>query len=108
MRARIMAAYGGILDAALGQLGLHYAARIAALAVCRRGDNAAALAALQAERDTAIERVREAVRQEREAALRAAEPGNFHRRFRFSGKFQPRLPRENPRRLIPRAVQDPH
>lgn len=68
--ARIARGFHALMTSALASLRLHYAARIAALMLVRRGDPSAALAALELERDAALFRLREAIRQEKEAAIR--------------------------------------
>jgi hypothetical protein len=70
-RARIARAFHGMLSAAMARLSLHYAARIAGLLLTARADSAAAVAALLAERHTALGQLRLAILEDRRAALRA-------------------------------------
>jgi hypothetical protein len=70
--ARIVRAYESLLSAALAWLRLHYAARLSGLLLVARGDASAAVAALLSERDTALEQLRQAILDDRRAAMLAA------------------------------------
>jgi hypothetical protein len=82
-RARVARAYHGLLSAAMARLSLHYAARIAGLLLAARADSGVAVAALMAERDTALDQLRRAILDDRRAALRAVQRrervGRYHR-----------------------------
>jgi len=60
------------LSAALAQLDLHYAVRITALMLCRRGDQRAAIAALRQERSGARASLRSRMLEEKRDAIRRA------------------------------------
>jgi len=65
-----MDAFAALLGSGSARLRQLYAARMAAANLCRRGDAAAAIAALQSERDAALEQLRIALLAERSLALR--------------------------------------
>src|SRR5262249_17438850 len=67
--ARVSRGYTALLRAALGHLRSIYAARFAALLVARRGDTAAALAALERERDDALRHLAERLVLDRQRAV---------------------------------------
>ncbi|NEV79022.1 hypothetical protein DYI24_18460 [Rhodopseudomonas sp. BR0C11] len=71
MRARIMAAFASLLDIAIARLLLHYAARMAGLLTFGKSERLAAMAALQQERDEAVQRLRQSILEERRRALRS-------------------------------------
>ena len=89
--ARIARAFAGVMNAAIAQLLQHYGVRLAALALCRRGDTVASLTALRAERDAAIARMRSVIRLERRAALAEA-----RRRARLRRLFTSRAGASHP------------
>lgn len=68
----------------MARLRLHYAARIAALLLTSRDDADSALAALQSERDAALEQLRLSHAKEKERALQAVRlQRTRRRRFRI-------------------------
>jgi hypothetical protein len=69
------------MQAALGHLRLHYAARLAGLLLCRRTDQSAAIAALEQERDTALDALASRLHRAKEQALRDVRQA-ARRRFR--------------------------
>jgi hypothetical protein len=81
--ARVARAFHGLISAALGQLRIFYEARIASVLLAARGDPSAAIAMLQQERDAALERMRHALEQEKERAVRAVRARR--RKWRFRG-----------------------
>ena len=66
-----MAAFAGLLGAAVARLQLYYAARMAGLMLTDRDQRAAALAALQHERAEAILHLQQLIREQRRRALGA-------------------------------------
>jgi hypothetical protein len=102
--ARIAQEYGDLLAAGLARLQLLYGARIAALAMCGRHDRRDAIAALQAERDAALQALRRCLLLEKEHALKAARAQLRARRFqaRIASAADP-LPR---RPVTPRPPTD--
>jgi hypothetical protein len=84
-RARLSRAFAVILGAATASLLLHYAARLAAAAATKGpGTRAAAIAALEQERDTALAVLRASIRQQRKEAIERARKALTHDRFRVS------------------------
>jgi hypothetical protein len=105
--ARIAAAYYAMLSASLAQLLMHYGSRIAALALCRRGDQTGALAALRQERDAALATLRTAIRAQQRHALARAR-AKRRRRYRVSvGVLRPVSP-SRPQRLIRKRTHGAH
>jgi hypothetical protein len=99
VRARIARAFGELLAAASARLRQHYAMRIGALAMMGRGDTAAALAALQAERDVALARMTETISEEKERAMHAVGTARAQPRDRSAAWKELRLrPRRRHRR----------
>jgi hypothetical protein len=98
--ARIGLAFESLLSAAMAQLYLHYAARIGALTVCRRGDQAAAIAALRQEREAALARLQSDMTQEKETAMRTARETMKGRHYHAGS-----LPVMEPRRKVCRPVR---
>jgi hypothetical protein len=81
-RARIAQAHHSLASAALGQLRMLYAARIGSLLLAARGDPSAALVALQQERDTALDQLRQELGCEKNQAMLAVRTRRRRRRFR--------------------------
>lgn len=81
--ARIARAFQTELSAAMASLHLHYAARISGLRLTKRGDLGAAIAALHRERDAAIARLQDTIRQRKANAMQAARRA-LRRRFRVA------------------------
>jgi hypothetical protein len=81
--ARIARAFQSELSAAMASLHLHYAARISGLLLTKRGDLGTAIAALQQERDAAIARLQDTIRQRKANAMQAARRA-MRRRFRVA------------------------
>jgi hypothetical protein len=81
-RARIAQAYHSLTSAALGRLRMLYAARIGSLLLAARDDPSAALAALQQERDTAMDQLRQELEREKDQAMRAVRTRRRRRRSR--------------------------
>jgi hypothetical protein len=81
--ARLVRAFEAILSAATASLLLHYAARLAAAAVTKGpGERAAALAALERERDAALAALQAAIHQQRKEAIERARRALAHPHFR--------------------------
>jgi len=80
-----MDAYAGLLGAGSARLRQLYAARIAAAALCKRGDVSAMIAALQSERDAALEQLHVSLVAERALAMCRSQPKT---RFRIRA-FEP-------------------
>jgi hypothetical protein len=82
--ARIARAFEGILAAATTSLLLHYAARLAAVAATKApSERAAAIAALEQERDTALAALQASTRQQRRQAIDQARAALARPRFRI-------------------------
>jgi hypothetical protein len=91
--ARVSRAFASILSAAMASLLLHYAARLAAASVTKSpGDRAAAVAALEHEREAALASLRISIRQQRKEAIEGARKALTHDRFRVSFRTGRRTP----------------
>jgi hypothetical protein len=83
--ARLSRAFAVILGAATGSLLLHYAARLAAAAATKApGERAAAIAALEQERDAAVVALQASIRRQRKAAIDGARSALARTRFRIA------------------------
>jgi hypothetical protein len=83
--ARIARAFEVILAAATTSLLLHYAARLAAAAAAKSPvERAAAIAALEQERDAAVAVLRATIRQQRREAIERARAALARPRFRIA------------------------
>jgi hypothetical protein len=81
---RLAHAFHALLTAAMGQLIQHYAARLAAIDVCTAaGERTAALAALHAERESALQALRVLIQAQRQQAMREA---RSRRRVRYRAR----------------------
>lgn len=92
-------AYGALIGAALSSVRMHFAVRIAALALTRGHDRAAALAALEAERDAALAQLAERLKAEKHRALRQVRRARRRYRIappRFGLRYRPRRPARYP------------
>jgi hypothetical protein len=104
--ARLSRAFADILSAALSGILIHYAVRLAAVAITNRECRVAAIAALRQERDAAIDRLRMHVQQQRREALTRALSRRRRGRFRLSAsrvRSFPRVPVRSP--FISRRAQ---
>jgi len=92
MRARIASAFDALLSAAMARLRLHYATRISALLLVKRGDPSAALATLMSEREAALAGLCREIMEDRRRALRAVR--RRRRRYRVNiGRLRAERPR---------------
>jgi hypothetical protein len=83
--ARLARAFAVILGAATTSLLLHYAARLAAASATKGpGERAAAIAALEQERDSAIAALQASIRQQRKQAIERARAALARPRFRIA------------------------
>jgi hypothetical protein len=83
--ARLSRAFAVILGAATASLLLHYAARLAAAAATKGpGERAAAIAALEQERDAAVAALQASIRQQRREAIERARAALARPRFRIA------------------------
>jgi hypothetical protein len=83
--ARLFRAFAVILGAATASLLLHYAVRLAAASATKgSGERAAAIAALERERDAAIAALQASIRQQRREAIERARSALARPRFRIA------------------------
>lgn len=83
--ARIVRAFEGILASATTSLLLHYVARLAAAAATKGpGERAAAIAALEQERDAAVAALQASIHQQRREAIARARRALARPRFRIA------------------------
>jgi hypothetical protein len=83
--ARVSRAFASILSVATASLLLHYAARLAAASATKNpGERAAAIAALEREREAALAALRASIRQQRKEAMDRARKTLTNHRFRLS------------------------
>lgn len=99
--ARLARAFQSELSAAMAALHSHYAARISGLLLTGCGDQSAAIAALQQERDVAVARLQDTARQRKANAMQAARRA-IRRRFRVA---TPRVLAEQGGPLRPRRLR---
>jgi hypothetical protein len=100
--ARVSRAFAFILSAATASLLLHFAARIAAAwATKNPGERAAAIAALEREREAALGALRASIRQQRKEAMTRARKALTSHRFRLSLPVGRRRPFAQPREQPP-------
>jgi hypothetical protein len=109
--ARIASAFDLLLKAAIGRLMLHYASRLASVALCARHRHAA-MEALRMERDAAVEALRSSILRQKEAAMLVARTARRNRRrernaspvqYRLrAGPLRASFRRRSPRRDGPR------
>lgn len=91
--ARVSRAFASILSAAMASLLLHYAVRLAAAyAAMKPRDVAAAVAALEHEREAALASLRISIRQQWKEAIERARKALRHDRFRISLRTGRRAP----------------
>jgi hypothetical protein len=82
--ARLFRVFAVMLGAATANLLLHYAARLAAASATKGpGERAAAIAALEQERDAAVAALQASIRQQRKHAIERARSALSRPRFRI-------------------------
>jgi hypothetical protein len=91
--ARLFRAFAVMLGAATASLLLHYAARLAAVSATKApGERAAAIAALEQERDAAVAALQASIRQQRKEAIDRARSALDRPRFRIAYPADRRSP----------------
>jgi hypothetical protein len=105
--ARVSRAFESILSAATANLLLHYTARLAAaMATKSPGERAAAIAALEHERDAALAGLRASIREQRKEAIERARKALTLDRFQVSFRTDRQKPLARPPRRL-RPVRGP-